>query len=276
MNKKKILWVVMIIVAIAVIASLSYVFTRPSEDNPSTTTTTGGYANLAKAVTVSYGSDLKGQVNLQYSIEMGLLKEGVLQMHITLENTSQDTIARAVAVMQVLDEKGGVIRDDFAIFLNVKPGATNKATFGFVNLTVFSEAERIVLIVNRTGNTITTTTTTATTTSVSGSPGKVVVAFFDAMRDGRYTEAKNCLSSQNLIDYLKYLNEYNHTTYASLEEALRAVPKSEIPQKVTILSEEQENPTKVRVRISAVFQTGTENLSYVVVKETGGWKLYLS
>jgi len=283
MNKKWI-WVVAVVVVLGIV--VAYFATggfkskegKLVDDLVNSTEGTDKYMGLAKSVDVVYDV-LKGEAELKYTIDEGLLEQGMLKMDVSFANKSQKLLKMVEIKLQLID--GSTVLFEHSLgFVDIKPGVTRESTFGPTDLTKLDgKAKKITLTLRKAseGTTVSPTPTPSATISLAkGSPGEVVAAFFEAIKEGRYTDAKEQLSVQSRIDYLAYLNEYDKKNYSSLEEALKARPENERPQKIEVVGEPViDDAAKATVKCKIYLPSETRTWSFNLVKENGAWKLVM-
>ena len=284
MNKR---WVVLIVVLVLIIVGLvGYLVSQggkgEKEKLANYTEGTDKYTSFSKSVVVAYDV-LKGETELEYTIDPGLLELGMLKMDVSLLNKSQNLIEQTEAVLRIIDSKGSVLLEKYAVFFNIKPGVAVKSSFGITDLNKLAgEVKKITLTlwkvwgettISSTPAPTTTTKTTITPTLTQSSPGQTVKDFYQAWIDGRYEDMLNYVSSADI----KKMSSYPSWKQLWIEMQVKTYKTHPI-ERIEILKEDEGAPKDARGNVSYIVyykDKNTEELGIFLVKEESGWKVIL-
>lgn len=282
--KKKVLVVLSVIVLLIVGVTAGVVMSGPK--NPENLTTEEELVNYTEGPAVEFkgevavSADIPQEtakvVELTYELDDAITPASgkLIVRKLTLENKSDRSIERAEVSLKVLDDKGNELsRSDAQPFLNVGPGeiasTTGLTAFATANLDRMTNPKSFVITLESVAWVDVITTTPVVPSSADEvSPGEVVIAFFKAMSQGRYADAKDFLSSKSVVEYHKYLNQEFGQEFSTLEEALEAIP---LPEKVEVLGSSVISGSEAEVKCDL----GADDWTFKLVKENGEWKLVM-
>lgn len=232
------------------------------------------YVSLSDSISVVY-EVLAGDVEINYEVDQGLLELRDLKVDITLLNISQRTIKQTEVALRILNNEEEVLFEKYLVFFNIKPDERKKGNFGIIKLDkIDGETAGVVIALWKVWREPVSETTPSPTNSdpisiTEGSPSAVIVAFFEAMKDEKYSDALEYLSSETLTE------EGEKATSDTLEEWAQNYP-NEIPKKVVAYEEEPDinNEKGMWVYLSMHMPNGevTEGTFYLI-EEDGFWKI---
>jgi len=269
--KKKYVW---IIIAVVILAIVGIVFATSQKSDEERLIEymegTDKYTGISHEYVVSpnVSPEAKKMIEIKYEIDQGQLDVEILAVGLTLHNTSNDQIIEEVWVsMRVLDDKNTVLSESKKLlsYEAIGPGETNNSPYLFkAYLEHLESPSKFVITLEKVD--------IAGASITAGSPGQMVVAFFEAIRDGRYAEAESCLFSK--AESLDYFRSWRKKNYSSLEEAWRDIPPEETVVKIEVSPAEFITEREARIKAVLYFPTGeTFNPGFTLFKENGEWKL---
>lgn len=122
----------------------------------------------------------------------------------------------------------------------------------------------------------TTEPTTPESTTVKMSPGETVVAFFNALREGRYSDAETYIALESKVHDLEEFSDELGGNYSSLAEVFREIPQEDLPKRVEIADEDIIGDKNAEVDCELYFSSGDmDTASFTLIKENLTWKLVL-
>lgn len=285
--KKKWLWV--LIGALVIIGAIVGAVVGLSGSNEPTEEEIINYTEPPKydvfqgkiEVSAAVSQETADLIKLTYELDDTISAEGsgfLIIRKLTLENRSSDrTVEKAEISLKVFDADGKeLFRNNALPFANVGPGeskfSSGLTAFATVNLDKLVKPKRFAVILEKV---VWRANTTSTISPLQDPPHKVLINFFVDMRQGRYAQAKGYLSAESLTKYLKYLNEEFGQSYSLIEEALAAIPSNEIPTDIEVVGEPIINGAEATVKCVLHMPAGTQEWSFIFVKESNVWKLVM-
>lgn len=113
-------------------------------------------------------------------------------------------------------------------------------------------------------------------TTVQMSPGETIIAFFEALREGRYSDAETHIAFESRAHDLEKLSDELGGNYSSLAEAFREIPQEDLPKRVEIADEDIIREENAEVDCKLYFINGDmDTISFALVRENLIWKLVL-
>lgn len=257
---------------------------------------TGEFVKISRAYTVSpsVSKEVREILEIKYTVDEDALEWGYLVIGIQVTNTSPDRpIDKVVFTLTIIDKAGNSHPEfekkiriwDRNVQRSIAPGETMdfSRVFGSINLKESSEKpEGFIVALEEVVPRETTTPSVSPAPSVTPSPtpqpgpaptpslteespGKIVKAYFEALKEDRYLEAEGYLSAE----ILKKLREQT-----TLKDWAQNNP-NEIPIKVVIIEEEIDSEKEASVKIDLYLPNGEVRNGWWLdlVREDGAWKI---
>lgn len=107
-------------------------------------------------------------------------------------------------------------------------------------------------------------------------PSETVLAFFQALKEERYSDAEKYIAVENRARYLEELSGELGGFYSSLADAFREMPREWVPLRVDIMSEEiQGEDAEVKCNLYTYGGDMEEGITINLIKENNIWKILI-
>lgn len=277
--KKK--WIVIIALIVIIVGVAGYFIGQggPKSDEERLIEYTEGtdkYAGIFHeyVVSPSVSQEAKGMIEIKYEIDQGQLDLEILAVGLTLHNTSNDRIIKEVWVsMKVLDDKNTVLSESKKMlgYRAIGPGETKNSPYLFKSYLEYLDetASKFVITLERVdliGVSSTPSPISSIPSSViEGSPGEMVIAFWEAIKKGLYSETEQYFSSDSPISIDEVKKSFKDNLQIIIE-------------RVEILNERIHKDGTTAVVIFKIYFSNdgiaeTVEITWDVVKEDGNWKI---